>query len=78
MVQAWHVIFLISGFFDSLFLADSHLNAGQSVLRAGLQDRDFFLRDSPTKCGTVGKYDINTIAFDWCRVSSVCNAIIIE
>ena len=23
MVQAWHVIFLISGFFDSLFLADS-------------------------------------------------------
>ena len=23
VVQAWHVIFLISGFFDSLFLADS-------------------------------------------------------
>ena len=23
MVQAWHIIFLISGFFDSLFLADS-------------------------------------------------------
>ena len=23
VVQAWHVIFYISGFFDSLFLADS-------------------------------------------------------
>ena len=23
VVKAWHVIFLISGFFDSLFLADS-------------------------------------------------------
>ena len=23
VVQVWHVIFLISGFFDSLFLADS-------------------------------------------------------